>query len=72
MPIVRIDLLEGRPAAAKAALIARVTAAVAETLAVSPENVRVLLTELPATHWAVGGVTMAERRRPGDGDDHPQ
>ncbi|MEN9933665.1 MAG: hypothetical protein RLZZ387_244 [Chloroflexota bacterium] len=62
MPIVRLEILEGRPPALKAELIARVTAAVVETLAVGPEQVRVLLYELPADHWAVGGQTMAARR----------
>lgn len=62
MPIVRLEILEGRPAALKADLIARVTTAVVESLAVSPEQVRVLLYELPAEHWAVGGRSMAERR----------
>ena len=61
MPIVRIEMLEGRAPERKAELLRRVTEAVAETLAVRPEQVRVLLYELPADHWAVGGRTMAER-----------
>ena len=61
MPIVRIDLLEGRSTERKAELIRRVTDAVATTLEMRPEQVRVLLAEVPPEHWAVGGVTMAER-----------
>lgn len=61
MPIVRIDLLAGRTAERKAELIRRVTAAVVEALEVRPEQVRVLLSELPPEHWAVGGRSMAER-----------
>ncbi len=58
MPIVRIDLLEGRSPERKAELMRRVTAAVVESLEVRPEQVRVLLYELPPEHWAVGGKTL--------------
>jgi 4-oxalocrotonate tautomerase len=62
MPIVRVEILEGRSPAIKQALIARLTDAVVETLAVRPEQVRVLLYELPAEHWAVGGQSMVAGR----------
>lgn len=67
MPIVRIEMLAGRPAAKQAELIRRVTEAVAGTLDVRPEQVRVLLYEIAPEHWAVGGRTMAE----GDHTGHP-
>lgn len=59
MPIVRIELLEGRAPERKAELMRRVTAAVVESLEVRPEQVRVLLYELPPEHWAVGGRPMS-------------
>lgn len=59
MPIVRIDLLAGRPPERKAELVRRVTEAVASALEVRPEQVRVLLSEVAPEHWAIGGVTMA-------------
>jgi 4-oxalocrotonate tautomerase len=59
MPIIRIELLQGRTPAIKANLIARVTDAVVTTLGVEPEQVRILLYELPPEHWAVGGQTKA-------------
>ena len=62
MPIVRLEILEGRTAQRKAELIRRVTAALVDTLEVRPEQVRVLIYELPAEHWAIGGKTVAERR----------
>lgn len=61
MPIVRIDLVEGRTPERKVDLIRRVTDAVVAALDVRPEQVRVLLCEVPPEHWAVGGRTMAER-----------
>jgi 4-oxalocrotonate tautomerase len=62
MPIVRIDMLSGRTPEQKAELIRRVTAALVETLAVKPEQVRVLIYELPPEHWGIGGETMEERQ----------
>lgn len=59
MPIIRIEMLEGRSPERKQALIQKVTAAVVESLEVKPEQVRVLLYELPPEHWAVGGQTKA-------------
>jgi 4-oxalocrotonate tautomerase len=60
MPIIRIDLIAGRPPERTRELIRRVTEAVVATLDVRPEQVRVLLTEVPPEHWAIGGTTMAE------------
>ena len=59
MPIVRIELLQGRTPKVKNELIARVTDAVVTSLGVDPDQVRVLLYELPPEHWAVGGQTKA-------------
>jgi 4-oxalocrotonate tautomerase len=66
MPIVRVEILEGRSQERKAELIRRLSEAVVESLEVRPEQVRVLLYELPAEHWAVGGETMAARRAADD------
>ena len=55
MPIVRIDLLEGRAPERKVDLIRRVTEAVVVALDVRPEQVRVLLNEVPGAlgdRWA--------------------
>jgi 4-oxalocrotonate tautomerase len=60
MPIVHIEILEGRPASKKRALIEQVTQAVVNSLEVRPQQVRVLLREVPADQWAVGGVPMSE------------
>ena len=55
MPIVRIEMLEGRPPELKERLLGSVTEAVAGTLDIPAERVRVLLYELSPRHWAVGG-----------------
>ena len=62
MPIVRIELLQGRSPAVKNELISRVTDAVVTTLRVDSEQVRVLLYELPPEHWAIGGQTKAAQQ----------
>ncbi|WP_442600778.1 4-oxalocrotonate tautomerase [Paenibacillus sp. KN14-4R] len=57
MPIVQISILEGREKHQVAGLIAEVTDAVVNSLLVKKEQVRVLVTEIPASHWGAGGVT---------------
>jgi 4-oxalocrotonate tautomerase len=69
MPIVRIELLEGRALGVKQDLIRRVTDAVTTALAVQPAQVRVLLYELPPEHWAVGGQTKAAQADQASRDD---
>jgi 4-oxalocrotonate tautomerase len=63
MPLVEITLIEGRSPEMLRALIRAVTSAVQESLHVPRETIRVIIREVPATHWAIGGETMEERRR---------
>jgi 4-oxalocrotonate tautomerase len=42
-------------------MISAITAAVAESLNAPLENVRVIVNEIPATHWANGDVTLQEK-----------
>lgn len=62
MPIAMIHLAEGRSEEKKHALLVNVTQAIAQSLDVPVESVRVLLQEIPETQWAAGGKTLAERR----------
>jgi 4-oxalocrotonate tautomerase len=62
MPIVRIELLQGRTPEMKDELITRVTDAVVTSLGVDHEQVRVILFEVPPEHWAVGGQTKAAQK----------
>ena len=61
MPFVEITLAEGRPPEKLRALITAVTDAVCESIAAPKANVRVVIREVPKTHWAAGDVTLAER-----------
>ncbi|MFP3613162.1 4-oxalocrotonate tautomerase [Paraburkholderia sp. SIMBA_050] len=56
MPLIQVTLIEGRLMDAKAALISGLTEAAAAALGASRESVRVIIQEVPAAHWGVGGV----------------
>ena len=56
MPIVDITLIEGRTPEAKTRLIAKVTDAVVEAIAAPRDSVRVILREIPGSHFGVAGV----------------
>lgn len=58
MPNVHVQLLEGRSAAQKQALVDELTAAVVKTLGVGADRVQVLISEFPEGSWARGGVTL--------------
>lgn len=62
MPLVEVTLVEGRSPAQLRSLITKLTDAVEATMAVPRESIRVVLREVPPTHWAAGDVTIAERR----------
>lgn len=55
MPLVDVTLIEGRDNEKKAALIKRLTDVVEETLGAPRASIRVILREVPAAHWGVGG-----------------
>ena len=61
MPLIQATIMEGRTQEQKEAFYQGVTQVVVETLNVKPEQVRVVLNEVPKTHWAIGGVSVAER-----------
>jgi 4-oxalocrotonate tautomerase len=62
MPIVQINLIEGRSPEQITALIENVTDAVARSVDSQPSSIRVMVNEVPSTHWAVGGRSMKEIR----------
>ncbi len=70
MPLVHIDLVEGRPPERLERLIAEVSTAVAESLDAPIETVRIVINELKPNQYGVGGkpwpVVVEERRRQAD------
>jgi 4-oxalocrotonate tautomerase len=67
MPLVEVTLAEGRTPAQIRALIHELHEAVVRAIDAAPSSVRVIVREVPPTHWATGDVTLAERRDPGPG-----
>lgn len=61
MPIVQVTLTRGRPPEVIRSMISKVTEAVVEAGVAPRDNVRVLVHEIPAEHFAAGDTTIAER-----------
>lgn len=62
MPLIQINILEGRSAEKKERLIKEVSKLVAVTLESPIENVRVLINEMPAAHWGIAGESVKKKR----------
>lgn len=62
MPLIEVTLVEGRSPEQLRALISGLTAAACEAVNAPVANVRVVIREVPDTHWAAGDVTIAERK----------
>jgi 4-oxalocrotonate tautomerase len=56
MPLVEVTLIEGRTKDQKRALLVSLTDAVEQSIGAPRDTIRVILREVPAAHWAVGGV----------------
>ncbi|WP_281249423.1 4-oxalocrotonate tautomerase [Fictibacillus arsenicus] len=55
MPIIQVQVIEGRTDEQLSKLMDSLTNAAAECLDVKKEQVRVLIQEVPNKHWGVGG-----------------
>lgn len=55
MAIVTVEILEGRDQETRSRLMARITEAFVEVLEARPEQVRVVIHELPRGNYAVAG-----------------
>ena len=62
MPLIEVTLAEGRTPRAAAHPDLRLTHAAAEAVDAPVESIRVVIREVPTTHWGAGDVTIAERR----------
>ena len=62
MPTIRVELLEGRTAEQKTALVKALTQAAIESLGSKPESVDVVLFDIPRHNWATGGVPWSEKK----------
>ena len=58
MPILHLQLMEGRSVEQKTALLADLTSVVERHLGVDPDRIHVLITEISEGHWARAGVPL--------------
>jgi 4-oxalocrotonate tautomerase len=61
MPLIEVTLVQGRTPQQLRTLISGLTGAAETALGASRATIRVVLREVPDTHWAAGDVTIAER-----------
>ena len=57
MPLIHVEIMEGRSEAQVENLIKHLTQATEDALQAPRENIRVIVTEIPKTHWGIGGET---------------
>jgi 4-oxalocrotonate tautomerase len=62
MPLIQVHIMEGSPPEKIKALIENITDTVVETLDAPKQSVRVLVNEMPKTHWGIAGVPASERK----------
>jgi len=63
MPIIQIQLLEGRSTETKREIIYEVTETLSRVADVPKERIRVIIQEIPLEHWGINGETMAQYRK---------
>jgi 4-oxalocrotonate tautomerase len=60
MPIIQIHLIEGRSIEQKRAMVEKVTAAVCETVNVTPEHVKIIMLDMAKHDYATAGVLKCD------------
>ncbi|MEV4644866.1 tautomerase family protein [Saccharopolyspora sp. NPDC049357] len=60
MPLVEVTLAQGRSEEQIRSMMTAVHEAVLATVGTRPEHIRVIVREVPRTHWATGDRTIAE------------
>jgi 4-oxalocrotonate tautomerase len=61
MPIIEVHMLEGRTIEQKRELVGQVTEAVCRTLGARPEQVRIILSEMPKEDYSIAGVLSCDK-----------
>lgn len=61
MPLVTIEMWEGRTVEQKRGLVKTVTAAVVKTIGCPEEVVEVIIRDVPKINWAIGGELASDK-----------
>ena len=62
MPIVQIEILEGRTVEQKRAIADKVTKAIMEAISCPADAVSIIIRDMPRENYAKGGVLAADRK----------
>lgn len=63
MPIVRVDMWEGRTVAQKRHLVRELTEVFARVAECDPATVRIVITDVAKENWAIGGELQSDREQ---------
>lgn len=61
MPIIRVEMWEGRSLGQKLEIVAALTREAARILRCEAESVYVILCEIPKEHWGAGGQLCSDK-----------
>jgi len=59
MPIVQVELIEGRTVEQKRSLVAKVTQAIVESIGAPAENVTIIIRDMPKENFSKAGGILA-------------
>lgn len=62
MPVVTIEMLEGRTVEQKRELVKTVTSAVAKAVGCGEDDVSIIIRDMPKTNWATGGELYSDKK----------
>lgn len=60
MPVITVDMLEGRTVEQKRELVAAITDVVVKIAKTTPEATTVIIHETPKTNWSKGGKLLSD------------
>jgi 4-oxalocrotonate tautomerase len=61
MPIIRLEMFEGRSTEQKREFVEVVTKEACRILACKPDDVNILIDEVPRSRWATGGTLWSDK-----------
>ena len=63
MPIIRVEMFEGRTEDQKRAMAAELTDAFVRTAGGTPESVQIVISDIAKSDWASGGVLWSDKAK---------
>ena len=62
MPIIKVNMLQGRSVETKHQYASEITRITCECLGVTPDSVRIIFSEIPPENFAVAGTLYADKK----------